>query len=150
MGPIGPVGWTMTAAERATLEQLRQENQALRVEVAALEQTIRDLTDRNRHLQESLDEQERAAARQAAPFRRRQSRKVPDGSKKRPGRPLGHPGVHRAVPDGHGAGAGSPTGTRARTASFAHARPGRHAYARRRARRQPLADRGRGGRARHR
>jgi transposase len=89
---MGPVGWTMTAAERATLEQLQQENQALRAQVAALEQTVREL-------QETLDEQARAAARQAAPFRRRESMKVPEGSRKRPGRPPGHPGVHRAVPD---------------------------------------------------
>src|SRR3954467_11392608 len=97
MWPIGPAGWTMAAAERATLEQLQQENQAMRAEVAALEQTVRDLLDRNRQVQEKLDE--RAPARQAAPFRRRESKKVPDGSKKRPGRPRGHPGVHRAVPD---------------------------------------------------
>ncbi len=64
-----------------------------------MEQTIQDLRDQNRQLQDKLDEQTRAAARQAAPFRRRESRKVPDGSKKRPGRPPGHPGVHRAVPD---------------------------------------------------
>jgi transposase len=89
----------MTAAERVTLEQLRQENQALRAQVAALEQTVRDLVDQNRQLQEKLDEQARAAARQAAPFRRRESNKVPDGSKKRPGRPPGHPGAYRAIPD---------------------------------------------------
>src|ERR1700712_2901904 len=100
MWPIRPARWTMTAAERATLEQLRQENQALRAEVATLEQTVRDLLDQNRQLQEKLDERARAAARQAAPFRRRESKKVPEGSKKRPGRPPGHPGVHRAVP-GH-------------------------------------------------
>jgi hypothetical protein len=89
----------MTAAERATLEQLRQENQELRAQIAVLERTVRDLLDQNRQLQEKLDEQTRTAARQAAPFRRRESRKVPDGSQKRPGRPPGHPGVHRAVPD---------------------------------------------------
>lgn len=89
----------MTAAERATLERLRHENQALRAEVAALEQTVRDLLDQNRQLQEKLDEQTRAAARPVAPFRRPQSRKVAEGSKKRPGRLPGHPGVHRAVPD---------------------------------------------------
>src|SRR3954452_21470082 len=99
MWPIGPAGWIMTAAERATLEQLRQENQELRAQVTALEQTIRDLRDQNRQLQDKLDEQMQAVARQAAPFRRRESRKVPDGSKKRPGRPRGHPGAHRAVPD---------------------------------------------------
>lgn len=89
----------MTASQRSILEQLRQENQALRARVAELEQTARELLDQNRHLQEKLDEQARAAARQAAPFRRRESRKVPDGSKKRPGRPEGHPGAHRPVPD---------------------------------------------------
>jgi transposase len=82
----------MTAAERATLEQLRHENQALRAQVAVLEQAIREL-------QQKLDEQQRAAARQAAPFRRRASRKVPEGQRKRPGRPPGHPGVSRAIPE---------------------------------------------------
>jgi transposase len=43
MWPIWPAGWAMTAAERATLEQLRQENQAPRAEVATLEQTVRVL-----------------------------------------------------------------------------------------------------------
>ena len=89
----------MTASERAELERLREENRALRDRVAALEQTIQDLLEQVRQLQEELDEQTRVAARQAAPFRRRESQKVPDGSKKRPGRPKGHPGVHRAVPD---------------------------------------------------
>jgi hypothetical protein len=64
-----------------------------------LEQTVRDLLDQNRQLQEQFDEQARAAARQAAPFRRRPSQKVPEGSRKRPGRTPGHPGVHRVVPD---------------------------------------------------
>ena len=89
----------MTASERAELERLREENRALRDRVAALEQTIQDLLEQVRQLQEELDEQTRVAARQAAPFRRRESQKGPDGSKKRPGRPKGHPGVHRAVPD---------------------------------------------------
>ena len=64
-----------------------------------MEQTVRDLLDKSRQLQEALDEQARVASRQAAPFRRRESRKVPEGSRKRPGRPRGHPGAHRAVPD---------------------------------------------------
>src|SRR5438045_9290672 len=88
----------MTGAERAALERLRQENQELRAQVAALERTVQDLMDQNRQLQGQLDEQTRAAARQAAPFRRRPSRKVPDGSQKRPGRPPGHTGVYRTVP----------------------------------------------------
>lgn len=89
----------MAASQQAILEQLRQENQALRARVAELEQTVRELLDQNRQLQAKLDEAERAAARQAAPFRRRESRKVPHDSKKRPGRPKGHPGVYRRVPD---------------------------------------------------
>src|SRR5262245_10103141 len=99
MWPIWPAGWTMTAVERTTFTQLRHENQELRAEVAVLEQTVRDLLDQNRQLQEKLDEPARAAARQAAPVRRRESKKIPDGSRKRPGRPPGHPGVHRAAPD---------------------------------------------------
>jgi transposase len=88
----------MRASERAELERVREENRTLHARVAALEQTVRELLDQNRQLQEKLEEQARAAARQAAPFRRRESRKVSDGTKKRPGRPKGHPGVHRAVP----------------------------------------------------
>src|SRR5438270_8311158 len=77
----------------AMIDELRRENAELRAQLAAA-------LDENRQLRERLDQAERASARQAAPFRRRPSRKVPDGSKKRPGRPPGHPGVHRAVP-GH-------------------------------------------------
>ena len=99
MWPIRPAGGTMTAAKRATREQLRQENQELRAQVAALEQTVRDLRDQNQRLQQQLDEQTRAAARPTAPFRRRDSQKVPEDSRKRPGRPPGHPGARRAIPD---------------------------------------------------
>jgi hypothetical protein len=89
----------MTASERAILEQLRQENQALRAQVAALEETVRGLLEQQRQLQEKLTEQTRAAARQAAPFRRRERLKVPADQKKAPGRPKGHPGTYRPVPD---------------------------------------------------
>ena len=76
----------------ALIDGLRRENADLRAQLTAAQEEIRQLRDR-------LDRAERAAARQAAPFRRRASRKVPDGSKKRPGRPPGHPGAYRAVPD---------------------------------------------------
>jgi hypothetical protein len=82
----------------ALVEQLRQENQALRAVVAALEKRVADLVAENRTLRDQLDEAQRQAARQAAPFRRRDSKKVPEAQRKRPGRPKGHPGVHRAVP----------------------------------------------------
>lgn len=89
----------MTASERAELTRLREENRALRARVADLDQTVRALSEQVRQLQDRLEERARAAARQAAPFRRRESRKVPDGSRKRPGRPEGHPGAYRRVDD---------------------------------------------------
>jgi multidrug efflux pump subunit AcrA (membrane-fusion protein) len=79
--------------------QLQAENAQLRAENAQLRTQLTETLEANRQLQNRIDEAERVAARQAAPFRRRESRKVPDGSKKRPGRPKGHPGSHRAVPN---------------------------------------------------
>jgi transposase len=72
--------------------------QELLERLAYLEQRVRELGEENRRLREQLDEAQRAAARQAAPFRRRETKMVPDGQKKRPGRPNGHPGSHRVVP----------------------------------------------------
>lgn len=80
------------------VEQLRQENQALRAVITELERRIADLAAENRALRDQLEEAQRQAARQAAPFRRRDSQKIPETQRKRPGRPKGHPGVHRAVP----------------------------------------------------
>ena len=68
---------------QAIIDELRRENAELCARLAAA-------LDENRRLQERLE--------QAAPFRRRESKKVPDGSKKRPGRPPGHRGARRAVP----------------------------------------------------
>src|SRR5512143_2747207 len=86
------------ADTRALIEPLRQENQALRAVIATLEQRITALTAENPALPHQLGEPQRQAARQAAPFRRRGAKKVPEALRKRPGRPKGHPGVHRAVP----------------------------------------------------
>src|SRR6266446_1619187 len=88
----------MASDTQTTLEQLRQENQVLRTRVAALEETIRQLQKDRQQLQETLDEAQRATARQAAPFRRPERTKVPEDRKKRPGRPPGHPGAYRTVP----------------------------------------------------
>jgi transposase len=82
----------------ALVEQLRAENQTLRVLVAELEKRIADVVAENKALRDQLDEAQRQAARQAAPFRRRDSKKVPDEKRKRPGRLKGHPGSHRVVP----------------------------------------------------
>jgi transposase len=82
----------------ALIEQLREETQALRAVVAELEKRIADLVAENKALRDQLDDAQRQAARQAAPFRRRDSKKVPDEKRKGPGRPKGHPGSHRVVP----------------------------------------------------
>lgn len=66
------------------VERLREENRELRARIAALEA--------------ELAEAKQAAARQAAPFRRREKLKKPDGAKKRPGREKGHEGHYRQAP----------------------------------------------------
>jgi hypothetical protein len=80
------------------VEQLRQENQALRAVITEPERRIADLAAENRAPRDQLEEAQRQAARQAASFRRRDSTKIPEAPRKRPGRPKGHPGVQRAVP----------------------------------------------------
>jgi transposase len=97
-GRIMAADATALADALALVDLLRQENQALRAVIADLEQRLADLTAQNQALREQLDEAQRQAARQAAPFRRRDSQRVPDARRKRPGRPKGHPGVHRDVP----------------------------------------------------
>jgi transposase len=67
--------------------------------IAELEEVVRRLVAENGVLRDQLDEANRRGARQAAPFRRPEARKVPDGLKKKPGRPGGHPGAHRRVPE---------------------------------------------------
>jgi hypothetical protein len=67
--------------------------------LAALVQRVRELEEENRRLRGELEEAQRAASRQVAPFRRRESKKVPDGRKKPSGRPKGHKGAHRALPE---------------------------------------------------
>ena len=67
----------------------------LLVQIAELLESNRRLEARIRELEEELQ----AAHRQTAPFRRRESLKKAPGEKKKPGRPPGHPGVHREIPD---------------------------------------------------
>lgn len=82
----------------ALCEQLRHEVQRLHALTSKQEQQIADLTAENKAQRDQLDEAQRQAARQAAPFRRRDSKKIPKDSHKSPGRPKGHPGVYRPVP----------------------------------------------------
>lgn len=78
-------------ADRPTYEELLDR-------VAQLEQELAELRARNARLEAELDEAKRTAARQAAPFRRREKLKRPDGEKKKPGRKPGHPGSYREPP----------------------------------------------------
>ena len=57
------------------------------------------LTAENKQLRDQLELAKKAAARSAAPFRRRDSKKIPKDQHKKPGRPVGHPGVNRPIPD---------------------------------------------------
>ena len=82
----------------ALSEQLRQESQSLRAIIAKLEGKVAALAAENKALHDQLDEAQRQAARQAAPFRRRDSKKIPQDQRKSPGRPKGHPGVYRPLP----------------------------------------------------
>ena len=72
--------------------ELEAQNAVLHTKIEQLE---RDNVDLRKQLEEAL----RAAARQAAPFRRPDRKKIPHDHKKRPGRKPGHPGSHRPVPD---------------------------------------------------
>lgn len=76
--------------QAGVMEELRQE-------IEKLKQEIKELNDRNDGLGAKVDALARAAARQAAPFRINDQQRVVE--RKRPGRPKGHPGSRRAIPD---------------------------------------------------
>ena len=77
---------------RTAFEHERNDNRLLR-------ESLERAQEENRRLRELLEQAQREAARQAAPFRRRDDKKKDDGDKKPPGRKPGHPGHHRPVPD---------------------------------------------------
>jgi hypothetical protein len=70
----------------------------LRRQVEVLTGTITQLRAENQQLREQLEQAQREAARQAAPFRRREEKKVPKEQHKRAGRSDGHAGVNRPIP----------------------------------------------------
>lgn len=87
------------------MEGNSSDNKGLAARVAELEQKlesaleqVESLRKENRDLREQLEAAQRTAARQAAPFRRREKLKRSDGKKKRPGRKAGHAGRSRKKP----------------------------------------------------
>jgi len=81
------------------IAKLQRENGELREQLRRVSERADQLADENERLNKRLEELEREAARQAAPFRRRERKKVDPTKKKRPGRKTGHVGACRAVPD---------------------------------------------------
>ena len=73
------------------IRELEAEVAGLRAENEQLRQLIRQLQDR-------IEELERAAARQAAPFRRKDKDRKPPDQHQTPGRKPGHPPAHRPQP----------------------------------------------------
>lgn len=81
---------------RREKEELAAINARLAAEKLGLERENAKLKKELEQAQERIDELERTAARQAAPFRRREALKVAEP--KRPGRPAGHRGLRRERP----------------------------------------------------
>ena len=80
------------------IEELEGENGRLRAENESLKAEVQSLRQLIKQLQERTEELERSAARQAAPFRRKdKDRKAPDKHGK-PGRKPGHPPAYRKEP----------------------------------------------------
>lgn len=81
------------------INELRKENQLLRGEIVKLNERVELLAKQNRQLQEQLEQAERAAMRQAAPFRRDEHNKIPPQQQKPPGQKIGHKGYCRKEPE---------------------------------------------------
>ncbi|HEU0067677.1 MAG TPA: IS66 family transposase [Nitrospiraceae bacterium] len=81
------------------IAELQRENRELRGQLRTALETVHRLTQENQQLKLRLQELERVAARQAAPFRRRPQKKVDPAHQQRPGQKPGHPGTCRQVPE---------------------------------------------------
>ena len=81
------------------IAKLQRENRELREQLQQALSRADQLAAENERLTQRLEELEREAARQAAPYRRRQGKKIDPAKKKRPGRKAGHQGASRAIPD---------------------------------------------------
>jgi hypothetical protein len=81
------------------VKQLSGKVKTLEAKVRRQGQRIDELVTENQQLRDQLEQAQRANARQAAPFRRREKLKKDDAQKKPPGRKGGHKGQCRKVPD---------------------------------------------------
>src|SRR6516165_3114177 len=79
------------------LAEISPELERLGAQNAWLSQQLEAKTNRILELEEALEAAQRAAHRQAAPFRIEEKKRVP--APKRPGRKQGHPGAFRRQPD---------------------------------------------------
>src|SRR5580692_13056528 len=86
---------TESAMELDTQQRIPE----LERQLAEALQRIDELAAENRLLRDQLEQAQKEAARQAAPFRRPENQKVPPEKRKRPGRKAGHPGVNRRIPE---------------------------------------------------
>jgi transposase len=77
---------------RAIIEELR-------AEVKHLKERVKFLEQENRQLREELEKAQQQMARQTAPFRREERKKIPPDQHKPAGRKPGHPGAYRKEPD---------------------------------------------------
>jgi transposase len=71
----------------------------LQAKIKCLEDRIEQLEQENRQLRDELEKAQRQMARQAAPFRREQHKRIPPDEHKPRGRKPGHPGSYRKEPD---------------------------------------------------
>ena len=71
----------------------------LQAEVKRLKERVEFLEQENRWLREELEKAQQHMARQAAPFRREERKKIPPDQHKPAGRKPGHPGSCRQEPD---------------------------------------------------
>ena len=84
---------------RRQIDRFEQQRDQLKQQRDELQQQRDGLEKKVEELEEELEACRRAGYRQAAPFRRKESRKVAKALHKRPGRRAGHPGHYRRVPE---------------------------------------------------
>jgi len=88
------------------IKELRTQNRLLRQKIKLLQREVKHLNERtklleqeNQQLREQLEKAQQQMARQAAPFRREDNKKIPPDKHKPSGRKPGHPGCCRRQPD---------------------------------------------------